>query len=317
MEPSSYSASAPGSIMLLGEHAVLRYNEAIVCAIDKRITITLYPRKDRQIIIRSNDFEEFITTIDNLKIQAPYEYVLGALLSFQQRLKTGIVIEIISNFSSKVGFGSSAAVTVAMVAVLAKWLDLSWEKPDIFNKAKQIMLSVQGAGSGADLAASIYGGVTHYIREPFAVTPLPIIADLIAVYSGSKLPTKEVLAIVAKENNLYEEIYDNIFRGITLCVKQAVATIQQQDLERLGRLFSISQGFMVALGVSNVLLDTLVWQLKEFGAIGAKISGSGLGDCVIGLGTIPDGCFPANDLQIAMGIKQLPIKVTPTGLLYE
>lgn len=312
-----YSVSAPGSLMLLGEHAVLRYNEAIVCAIDKRITVKLSPQNNAQVIIRSNEFAELVTTLDEIKNQQPYEYVLAAVLSFRAQLTTGCVIEIASTFSSKVGFGSSAAVTVAVVAVLTKWLGLAWTKPAIFNRAKQIMLTVQGAGSGADLAASIYGGVIHYTMVPFAVEALPLIENITAVYSGSKLATKEVLAMVAKASQVQPELYNHIFQGITVCVKQAVIAIKQQDWVMFGRLCSIQQGFMMALGVSNLLLDTLVGQLKELGGLGAKISGSGLGDCVIGLGAIVHNYFPVDNFQRACGVQQLAVQVTELGLSYE
>ena len=85
----------------------------------------------------------------------------------------------------------------------------------------------------------------------------------------------------------------------------------------LGHVCSMQQGFMVALGVSTFLLDTLVWQLKELGVLGAKISGSGLGDCVIGLGSIVDNYFPVDKFQRACGVQQLVIQVTATGLSYE
>jgi mevalonate kinase len=316
MEPKFYNASAPGSIMLFGEHAVLRYNEAIVCAIDKRITVRLYPQVGDKIIIRSNEFKEYITSITALQMQAPYEYILAAILLLQQQLTSGFIIEVDSTFPSTVGFGSSAAVTVAIVAVLAKWLGISCAQQDIFIQAKQVMLKVQGVGSGADLAASVYGGVLHYIREPFAVTQLPVIANIVAVYSGSKLKTKDVLAMVEQENRMHTKIYAHIFQGITDCVQQAVVAIQEKNWSIVGKLFSIQHGFMAALGVSNSTLEELVWRLKEFGAFGAKISGSGLGDCVIGIGDIPVGCFPANAQQKAKGVVQYPIKIACEGLKF-
>ena len=317
MEQKLYKASAPGSIMLLGEHAVLRYNEAIVCAIDQRISVTVEPQNNMQLIINSEGFQELITTIDNIRIQSPYEYVLAALLYFKQQLTTGLKIKIISSFSAAIGFGSSAAVTVAMVAVIEKYLYLSLTKQEIFNIAKQIMLNVQGNGSGADLAASVYGGVIHYTNEPFAVAALPIIDNITAVYSGAKLATKKVLDIVEQENAKVPKLYDNIFQGITLCVQQAIVAIKNKDWTMLGKLFSIHQGFMASLGVSSFILEELIWQLKEAGCLGAKISGSGLGDCVIGLGQLSENYFPINNRQDKLGVKQFPIKVALEGAAFE
>lgn len=401
-----FSASAPGSMMLFGEHAVLRYNQAIVCAIDKRITVTLYPQNSNDIIIRSNAFPELITKIVDLRIQPPYEFVLATILAVKDNLPSGFVVEINSDFSPTVGFGSSAAVTMAMLAVLNKWLgirncynllstgekisgksfkadtanitdqltdqiadpitdpitdqltgqiadqieDQLTDQQKLLFMAKQVMLAVQGVGSGADLAASVYGGVLHYVREPMAVTslPTPKIQYLLAVYSGVKLKTKDVLKIVAKEAERFPELYDYIYRAITDCVERAVVAICKSDWELVGKLMSMQHGLMVALGVSNALLDELVWQLRDVGALGAKISGSGLGDCVIGLvgselidpevigrGVIgpevigskfvapihelqKNGVvFPRNAEQRAQGVVQFPLQIARQGVVFE
>ena len=48
---------------------------------------------------------------------------------------------------------------------------------------------------------------------------------------------------------------------------------------------NVAQGLMDAIGVNNAMLATLVHGLREDPAVlGAKISGSGLGDCVVALG---------------------------------
>lgn len=316
MVPKFYSASAPGSLMLFGEHAVLRYNQAIVCAIAQRIEVRLFPQANNNIIINSNEFPEYVTTLENIKVQQPYDYILTAILLVKSQLTQGFNLEINATFAATIGLGSSAAVTVATVAVLRQWLGLPSRKEDIFLQAKEIMLLVQGIGSGADLAASIYGGILHYNREPFAVTSLATIDDMILIYSGSKLKTKEVLKIVEQENAHYPQIFTCIFQGITACVQQAVIAIQEQNWPMLGKLLTIQHGFMQALGVSNVILDQIVSNLLEFGAFGAKISGSGLGDCVIALGKIANNSFPVNICQKQQGVRQLPVTISDIGLSY-
>jgi len=57
----------------------------------------------------------------------------------------------------------------------------------------------------------------------------------------------------------------------------------------VGEILRINQGLMDALGVSNRVLWEIVQRLQEEpGILGAKISGSGLGDCVVALGEIPE-----------------------------
>src|SRR5262245_34493681 len=105
-----FEASAPGSLMLFGEYAVLHGHKALVAAVDKRIYVRLTPRQDKIITIKSA-LGEYQTTITKLKAVKPFEYILTALQQF--KLRQGCDLEICSEFSHEVGFGSSAAVSVA------------------------------------------------------------------------------------------------------------------------------------------------------------------------------------------------------------
>src|SRR5689334_7689388 len=111
-----YRASAPGSLMLLGEYAVLYGKPAIVCAVEKRMTVTLTPRTDQRIIIDSARLGHYETDLATLKIEKPFLFVLGALKHFQTKCRRGFNIEITAEFCDQIGFGSSAAVTVATLA---------------------------------------------------------------------------------------------------------------------------------------------------------------------------------------------------------
>ncbi|MDD2236061.1 MAG: galactokinase family protein, partial [Kiritimatiellae bacterium] len=45
--------SAPGTLMLMGEHAVLRGAPALACAVDQRIQVDLQCRRDGRLRIES------------------------------------------------------------------------------------------------------------------------------------------------------------------------------------------------------------------------------------------------------------------------
>ena len=117
---SSYTASAPGSLMLLGEHAVLHGQLALVCAVNRRIQVTLTPRKDRTIRI-SSALGRRSMTVDAIKPSKPLRFVMAALRRFAKTLPSGFDLRIDSDFSHQVGLGSSAAVTVATLAVLKQF----------------------------------------------------------------------------------------------------------------------------------------------------------------------------------------------------
>ena len=104
--------------MLMGEHAVLRGQPAIVCAISKRMKIELTPRDDKAVLLHSA-LGEHETTLDELAPSDSFRFVLGAIRTCRADLKQGFELDIKSEMSHQMGLGSSAAVTVATLAALA------------------------------------------------------------------------------------------------------------------------------------------------------------------------------------------------------
>jgi mevalonate kinase len=82
------NASAPGSLMLMGEHAVLRGQPAIVCAINKRMKIKLTPRADSTIALHSA-LGEHETTLDELAPSDGFRFVLGAFRACRADFEAG------------------------------------------------------------------------------------------------------------------------------------------------------------------------------------------------------------------------------------
>jgi len=312
MASQLYKVSVPGSMMLLGEHAVLAGKQAVVIAVDKRLHMELIPNTSDLITITDTRLGTMTQNINALQVVAPYKFVCRAILEFKAMLKTGFSLNINSEFSSVIGLGSSAAVTVATVAILSKWLYSNpYTADQIFTVAKKIMLAVQGSGSGADLAASIFGGVINYTMQPCVYNSLPIIPNLTAVYCGYKKPTPEVIQIVTAAAQQRPELYAEIFTAINGIVQQAKIAIQQQNWHELGLLFNKHHQLQIRLGVSDMLLNNIVDKLIDQDTIyGAKISGSGLGDCVIGLGELQQQIFAQQ------GVVQFPVKIDLQGLIY-
>ena len=57
----------------------------------------------------------------------------------------------------------------------------------------------------------------------------------------------------------------------------------QKDFPALGELMNINQGYLEALGVGSKKLSEMIYAAREAGAYGAKLSGAGVGDCMIAL----------------------------------
>jgi mevalonate kinase len=305
-----YKVSVPGSLMLFGEHAVLRGKQAVVAAINHYIHVELAPRSDRNIRIVSSEFGEHNITLDEFIITKPYDYVLTAIKQYLNKINSGFLLRIKSDFPADIGFGSSAAVTVATLGVLAIWLQ--GKAPDLmklYKQAASVVCFVHGVGSGADVAASVFGGVIAYKTKPLRIQRLNADLPLFAVYSGWKIPTFKVIAAVEKKRAQFPTIFAELYVAIERCTKAAIVAIKKNDLARLGMLMNIHQGLQDALGVNNATLAKLIFALRATPNIyGAKISGAGMGDCVIGLGKI---------MPRKLGKKQIVVAISDAGFTYE
>jgi mevalonate kinase len=310
MASNSYKAKIPGSLMLFGEHAVLYGNLAIVTAIDSYITATLTPRTDNNINITSSLLGNCCFNISdfaiNLEKLLEWQLVLTALATQYENISSGFDLIITSDFSDKIGFGSSAAVTVAVITVLNQWLNNNFSQLTLVKIAREVIQKVQSIGSGADVAASVFGNIISYQMNPLVIEPLLYKPPLVVVYSGNKIPTKEVIKKVAGLRDKHQVIIDNIFSIIGKITVNAIQAINTKNWQFLGELMNIHQGLQDAIGVNNTVLSELIFALRQEPTIyGAKISGSGLGDCVIGLGTLPTNHFPQNAYQQKIGIEQV------------
>jgi len=273
--------------MLLGEYGVLYGAPALVCAMDKRMHVTLTPRYDTIINIQSDLHGSYTTDLNDLKIEKPFHFVLGAIKQHQAKMRRGCDIQITSEFSDKIGLGSSAAVTVATLAALVTWLDIRVQPLDLVRQGRNVIRECQGLGSGADVAASVYGGVVYYSPQPLAAEKFSVKLPLHLYYTGFKTPTVEAVKQVQNHFTSFPQVFKQLCAGIGQCVQDGVQMIRRGDIQKLGDVMNIQQGLMEAMGVSLPVIRQILSVLHDQkDIIGAQISGSGMGDCVMGLGTV-------------------------------
>ena len=294
--------------MMLGEHAVLHGSQALVCAVNKRIKLTFTPRSDEKLFFQS-DLGQYNTDLRDIIIRQPFHFVLTAIKQFADRLSTGFDLRIESEFPDIVGFGSSAAVTAATIAGLHSLLNESYDLDSIFNDSLKTVRYIQGTGSGADVAASVFGGVVAYRYTPLEIYKIETTFPITVVYSGKKTPTTQVIGQVSSLRNKFPELCESIYGAMDKSCTLAFNAIKKNNWDHLGELFNINQGLMDALGVCDLTLAQIVYELRnDPGITGAKISGSGLGDCVIALGTILLSNFPYSTL---------PVEIEAEGIKFE
>jgi mevalonate kinase len=301
--------SVPGSIMLMGEHSVLFGEKALACAIDKRIEVVLSPLSDRSVSVDSV-LACYRSELDCLKEEPKLSFVISAIKMFADKVPSGFELQIRSEFSHTVGLGSSAAVTAGVVAALAAYAGYECDYEQLFDQSLQVVHQVQdGRGSGTDLVASIFGSVVSYRVQPREITKLNNLPEISLYYAGYKTKTPDVLKKVESLTQNNPAIYEQIYQLMGRVTEAAETAISGSDWQSLGFLMNNYQGLMDALGVSDKAISEIVYSLRESDCIqGVKISGSGLGDCVLALG---------NDPSIQLPYEQIPVAVSEDGVIVE
>lgn len=266
--------------MLFGEHAVLRGAPAVVTAVDQRMHLERTPLKLPRLRIKST-LGHYDAPLAELTDDERFRFVLEAVRRASPQ--AGLNVAIASEFSSTIGFGSSAAVTVGTVALLHP----KASKHEIFEEALAVVRAVQGRGSGSDVAASAFGGFIGYRADPCEIEELnpPQIPDVSVVYCGYKVPTVKVIEHVATREAAEPELVRAALTKLGHIAGVAMDAIQEGDWDMVGRLMQMHQRLADTIGINTPELRTISAGLEAAtGMFGAKITGAGLGDCVIGVG---------------------------------
>jgi mevalonate kinase len=297
---ATITISAPGSLMLLGEHAVLHGHRALVCAINRRIRVVLLPTAEHCVAIASA-LGDYQSPLDDLVDHPELRFVLQAIRQHLDDIPSGFKLTIDSDFSADIGFGSSAAVTVALHAALMSWLHGEFpDRKELFTCSLETIHAVQGRGSGADIAASVFGGIVGYTTHQ-DFDPVALSIPLTAVYCGYKTPTPEVIQRVEEWRAGDKAKYARIYAEVDSSVGEAMACLRKRDLPGFGAILNSNQQLMEEIGVNTPELHEIVSALQASPDVfGAKISGSGMGDCAVGIGyaELKELDYPVHHLEI-------------------
>lgn len=295
--------------MLMGEHSVLQGGRALSAAVNRRVTVLLRRRPERRISIESS-LGQIETSLDNPEYGGKFDFVLRALGRIADHMEEGISAEICSDIPATVGLGSSAAVTVATCAAARALAGLESSRGLVMDEAVSVVRAVQGKASGADCAASVWGGAVGYRIDPLECVPLDRDCPLTLVYCGYKRKTAEVIELVGQRRRLFAEGFNKLDELVSMTVSEGIAAFAGGQWERLGFLMDFNHGLMESMGVANRDLARIVHRLRaQEGILGAKISGSGLGDCAVALGTPP--------ANADLGGERIEVEIDRKGVVVE
>lgn len=223
-----------------------------------------------------------------------------------------------SEFPISSGLGSSGALCVALIRSLSSLLGLDLANDEIAKMGWAVERNVQGFASGIDPFVSTYGGIIYYKDGCFNRLDMDDQIDLnfLIIHSGKNSSTKDLVKKVAELKTRFPNTINKIFDAIGTITDEAVSILNNlrrgellkrsaelEYLQSLGVLMSINQGLLESLGVSTPELSSLSYESLKYGALGAKLTGSGGGGCLISL--YP----PENDIDT--------ISQTPKSMIYD
>ena len=276
-------ASAPGKVILFGEHFVVYGVKAILCSINKRVTVTAEKTTDKKIFINSEignlilEPNKSISEINSpLK---PFYYLANKVIKNQN---TGIQIKIDSEIPLGVGLGSSSACCVAGAAAIFKLFgDIS--KEEILELAIEAERTIFENTSGADCTVCVYGGIMEYDKKQgFKKIEDEPNFQLVIANSNIEHSTESMVSEVKTFTIKNKEEFSKLLEQELELVEDVLKLLKENNTIKLGEKINQNQKYLETIGISNNQLRKMI-EIGQKTSFGAKITGSGGGGCIFAI----------------------------------
>jgi mevalonate kinase len=280
-------ASAPGKVILFGEHFVVYGIKAILCSIDKQITATSQIIDEKKIKIKSDignveiSTDSLSTQDRSMDVMKPFLYIAKKALEKLGK-NVGIEIKIDSEIPVGIGLGSSSACCVAVAASVMGLFE-KLPKEEILKIAIEAERTIFENTSGADCSVCTFGGLMEYdMKNGFKKINPKANFDLVIANSKQAHFTSEVVENVRRFRENNEDLFASFCDQESILIQNALVSLEKNDLESLGLLMSKNQDLLERINISTEKLALLVREAKKT-SFGAKITGAGGGGCIIAL----------------------------------
>jgi phosphomevalonate kinase len=320
---------APGKLFIAGEYAVVEPGEpAVLIAVDRYLTVRLTESADvgrvhsreygRLPLVWTREGDDVSIVLEH----QPYDYVMSAI-TVGERLRDELGLppryfdlriesELDDASGRKFGLGSSAAVTVAVIAAMNEFYGLSLTRAERFKLALLATIRVVPTASGGDLAASTFGGWIRYTAPdriglrahldrhgvaetltaddwaPYRADRLapPSSLRLLVGWTGSPASTERLVDGVRQPRSGMAQPYDSFVEESRDCVDALVACLEEDDGQGVLEVVRRARRLLQRLGAtSGISIETdelrLLCDVAERHGAAGKPSGAGGGDCGI------------------------------------
>ncbi len=285
--PSPAKASAPGKVILFGEHAVVYGRPAIAVPVIQ-VQAAVEVRRDERSVPGGLIFSPQAGLDDRIEDLGPEFW--GAVVLRYVCQAAGLehappfTMHIRSTIPVAAGLGSGAAVAVAAIRALAEFLNLDLPLEQVNTIAFEVEKIHHGNPSGIDNSVVSFEKPVYFERSK-SLEILEVGRAFTIVIADTGKPSRTSLAVgdVRAGWMRNPEKYERLFDEAGAIAAQARAAIERGRTERLGALMNANHAILQAMEVSSPELDRLVQAAWESGASGAKLSGGGRGGNLIAL----------------------------------
>lgn len=279
------ASSAPGKVILFGEHAVVYERAAIAAPVAQaRATVTVEPApagSGLKIVAADLGQSVHLTTAPE---DDPLAVAARLALAHLSAPEPDSTLTIRSTIPIASGMGSGAAVSTALVRGLAGFLGHALEPAEVSDIVFEVEKIHHGTPSGIDNTVVAYEQPVYFVRgRPVERLVVGESLTLLIADTGAPSPTGQVVAQVRQGWQREPARYDALFDQIGDIVEEARRAIESGDVDTLGELMDDNHELLIELGVSSPQLNDLVEAARFAGAMGAKLSGAGRGGNMIAL----------------------------------
>lgn len=281
-----FEGSAHAKAILFGEHAVVYGAPAIAVPIHELEAEARVESADEGIRIESELFSGEVAAAP-ARLQ-PVVTAIRAALAHCGTPDAGVRVQILSAIPHSRGLGSSAAVAAAVARAVANWAGVRLGTAGLYDIVQHAERVAHGNPSGLDARAVTADGT---IRFDFgAVSPVRIGAPLSFVLADSGIAgsTAEAVGAVRMRREQNPEGMEALLSRLAEIAEGAIEDLADGDRFAIGARMREAHQLLDAIGVSSETLNDLVLAANEAGALGAKLTGGGLGGCIIALADSPE-----------------------------
>jgi mevalonate kinase len=284
----AYTATAPGKIILLGEHAVVYGQPALA--------VPVRDVRARAVVQAEIKGEEGSIQIIAPEIglrsrysDLPADHPLRVAINGVHR-ELGISrtpacsLRIHSTIPIASGLGSSAAVSAAVIQAVAGFLGHPLPKERVSSLVLEVEKIHHGTPSGIDNTVVTYNKPVFFTKEkPIQTLSIGKPFTFVIGDTGVLSATAETVGFVRKAYQEEKRRFEALFSTIGSLVIKARSAIVEGRRTDLGVLMDENHTLLKEMGVSSPELNRLVEGAQGAGALGAKLSGGGRGGNMIAL----------------------------------